>query len=49
MAMTQVPHGQLYVIPASVNTRGHGTTDDAALWAPQLRAFLQGVPERPPI
>jgi homoserine O-acetyltransferase len=48
-AMTRVPHGQLYVIPASATTRGHGTTEIANLWAPQLRAFLESVPLHAPM
>jgi homoserine O-acetyltransferase len=48
-AMSHVPHGELYVIPASEATRGHGTTEIASLWAPQLRAFLQSVPDHKPM
>ncbi len=43
-AMQQVPHGQLYLIPASAETRGHGTTGLARFYTQQLAAFLQGVP-----
>jgi homoserine O-acetyltransferase len=46
-AMKQVKNGTLYVIPASTETRGHGTTGSfARLWAPQLAAFLPRVPKR---
>jgi homoserine O-acetyltransferase/O-succinyltransferase len=47
-AMTHVRNGQLYLIPASKDTHGHGTTGFASFWAPQLRAFLQTVPEHEP-
>jgi len=46
-AMTQVPTGQVFLIPASAETHGHGTTGFAKFWAPQLRAFLEAVPRRP--
>lgn len=45
--MRQVRNGRLYVIPASEDTRGHGTTGLAKFWAPQLQEFLQTVPRRP--
>jgi homoserine O-acetyltransferase/O-succinyltransferase len=44
-AMTHVKNGQVYLIPASKDTHGHGTTGYANFWAPQLRSFLQTVPE----
>jgi homoserine O-acetyltransferase len=43
-AMKQVRNGSLYLIPASTETRGHGTTGNAKFYAKQLAAFLQDVP-----
>ena len=45
--MRHVRNGRLLVIPASEDTRGHGTTGLARFWAPQLQEFLQSVPRRP--
>ena len=43
-AMKRVRTGSVYLIPASSETRGHGTTGSLAkLWAPQLKAFLAGL------
>jgi homoserine O-acetyltransferase len=39
----RVPHGSAIVIPTSDATRGHGTHTWAAVWEPQLRAFLARV------
>lgn len=45
-AMKQVKNGRLYLIPASAETRGHGTTGGVAkLWAPQLKDFLAALPK----
>ncbi len=44
-ALQQVKNGQLYLIPASAETRGHGTAGMARFWQQQLAAFLQGVPQ----
>ena len=43
-AMQHVRNGRLYLIPASAETRGHGTTGFAKFWAAELRSFLQTVP-----
>jgi len=43
-AMKQVRNGNVYLIPASAETRGHGTTGNATFYARQLAEFLQGVP-----
>ncbi len=43
-AMQHVKHGRLYLIPASAETRGHGTPGMAKFWAPQLAAFLAKLP-----
>ena len=42
--ITAVRNGSLYLIPASAQTRGHGTTGLARFWAARLGDFLQGVP-----
>jgi homoserine O-acetyltransferase/O-succinyltransferase len=44
--MKRVKNGRLYLIPASEDTRGHGTTGMAKFWAKQLQDFLQSVPKR---
>jgi homoserine O-acetyltransferase len=44
--MQRVKNGRIYLIPASAETRGHGTTSMARFWQHQLAAFLQGVPGR---
>jgi homoserine O-acetyltransferase len=46
-AMRKLRTGRLYVIPASKETRGHGTTGFTRFWAPQLGEFLRTVPQRP--
>lgn len=43
-AMKAIPHGELFLIPASAETRGHGTTGFARFWAARLATFLAGVP-----
>ncbi|WP_341899014.1 alpha/beta fold hydrolase [Ferrovibrio terrae] len=43
-SMQRVKNGKLYLIPASSDTRGHGTTGMAKFWAPQLRDFMAGLP-----
>ncbi len=43
-ALKQVKNGRLYLIPASTETRGHGTTANAAFYARQLAEFMQEVP-----
>ena len=42
--MKQVKSGSLYLIPASEDTRGHGTTGNAKFYTKQLAEFLQGLP-----
>jgi homoserine O-acetyltransferase len=44
--MKRVKNGRLYLIPASEDTRGHGTTGMAKLWKQQLQEFLQSAPRR---
>jgi homoserine O-acetyltransferase len=43
-AMKQVKNGSLYLIPASEETRGHGTTGNPKFYTKQLAEFLQGLP-----
>ena len=46
--LKRVKNGRLFLIPASEETRGHGTTGMAVFWKRQLQEFLQAVPRRPP-
>jgi homoserine O-acetyltransferase len=43
-ALKRIPNSQLFLIPASPDTSGHGTTAQAKWWSRQLEAFLQTVP-----
>jgi homoserine O-acetyltransferase len=45
-ALRRVKHGQLLLIPASAETRGHGTTSMAKFWKQQMLDFLATVPRR---
>jgi homoserine O-acetyltransferase len=45
-ALKRVKSGRLYLIPASDQTSGHGTTGNARLYKQQLQEFLQTVPRR---
>ena len=45
-AIKRVKHGRLLLIPASEETRGHGTTNMARLYAKQLRELLDTAPQR---
>jgi homoserine O-acetyltransferase len=47
-AMKLVPSGRLFLIPASPDTRGHGSTGIAKLYAKELQAFLESAPKRTP-
>lgn len=42
-AMQKVANGRLLLIPASVDTFGHGTTGNARFWAEALRRFMAGA------
>jgi homoserine O-acetyltransferase len=42
--LTRVKSGRLYLIPASDETRGHGTTALARFWKQQLQELLQSAP-----
>jgi homoserine O-acetyltransferase len=46
--LKRVKNGKLYLIPASEETRGHGTTGMAVFWKRQLQEFLQATPKRSP-
>jgi homoserine O-acetyltransferase len=41
-----VKNGKLYMIPASEDTRGHGTTGNAKLYKQQLQELLERAPRR---
>jgi homoserine O-acetyltransferase len=45
-ALKRVRNAQLLLIPASEDTRGHGTTAFAKFYKTQLQEFLQKVPQR---
>jgi homoserine O-acetyltransferase/O-succinyltransferase len=45
-AMQRVKNGRLYLIPASQETHGHGTTGMSKFFARQLREFLDSAPQR---
>ena len=44
--LPRVKGARLYLIPASEETRGHGTTGMARFWKTQLADFLASVPKR---
>ena len=45
-SIKQIKRARLYLIPASTDTRGHGTTgSQAQLWAPELKKFMAGLPK----
>ena len=47
--MKRIPKGQVYMIPASAETAGHGTTGSMArLYAEPLAKFLAAAPKRMP-
>jgi homoserine O-acetyltransferase/O-succinyltransferase len=45
-AIRQVKNGRLYLIPASTETRGHGTTSGAKFYKLQLEELLRSAPSR---
>lgn len=45
-AMKRVKNAKLLLIPASANSRGHGTTANAKLWKAQFNDFLQAAPRK---
>jgi homoserine O-acetyltransferase len=44
--LKRVKNGRLYLIPASENTAGHGTTAQAKFYVEPLRQLLQTAPRR---
>jgi homoserine O-acetyltransferase len=44
--LKRVKNGRLYLIPASDDTRGHGTTGMAKFWAQQVRELLATAPRK---
>ena len=46
--MKRVKNGRYYLIPASDQTAGHGTTSQARWWKQQLVELLQNAPRRAP-
>ena len=42
----RVPNGDYLIIPASLETRGHGTTRNAQLWKDGLAELLRTAPDR---
>ena len=46
-AMKRIKNGRLYLIPASDQTSGHGTTGNARFYKQQLQELLQSAPSRP--
>ncbi len=45
-AMKKVKSGSLYIVPASPDTRGHGTTGNARFWKAKLQEVLEKTPKR---
>jgi homoserine O-acetyltransferase len=45
-ALKRIKNARLLLIPASEETRGHGTTGSAKFYARELAEFLQKVPQR---
>jgi homoserine O-acetyltransferase/O-succinyltransferase len=45
--MARVKRGRFLMIPASAETRGHGTTGLAKFWVEPVKALLQEAPRRP--
>jgi homoserine O-acetyltransferase len=43
-ALKRVKHGSIYLIPASSETRGHGTTGNAKFYSKQLQELLEKTP-----
>jgi homoserine O-acetyltransferase/O-succinyltransferase len=44
--LTRVKNGRLHLIPASAQTRGHGTTANAAFYKQELLELLRTTPQR---
>ena len=46
--LKRVKNSRLLLIPASEETRGHGTTGMAKFWKAQLQEFMQSTARRSP-
>ena len=44
--IAKVEHGEYYLIPASAETAGHGTTAQAKWWKDKFVEFMKGVPAK---
>ena len=44
--LKRVKNGRLLLIPASEDTRGHGTTGMAKFWKQQVEELLETAPRR---
>ena len=44
--LKRIKNAKLLLIPASTDTRGHGTTGMAGFWANEVKALLESVPKR---
>ena len=45
--LPKLPNAKLNLIPASAETRGHGTTGLAKFWKQPFQDFMASVPKRP--
>lgn len=45
--LKRLPNARFHLIPASAETRGHGTTGLPRFWKAQLAEFLRDLPRRP--
>ncbi len=44
--LKRIKNAKLYLVPASADTRGHGTTASAKWWKHQLQELLQSAPKK---
>jgi homoserine O-acetyltransferase/O-succinyltransferase len=44
--MKREKNGRLYLVPAGAQTRGHGTTGNAAFYKQELQQLLHTAPQR---
>ena len=44
--LKRIKNARLLLIPASTDTRGHGTTGMARFWSTELKAFLESTPRK---
>ncbi len=45
--MAKIPGAEMYIVPESAETTGHGTTFDASLYADVLAEFMASLPNAP--